>query len=70
MFTYKILKSIGEETPKGNVSFDQMEKLVNEHIQDGWQPVGGIAVLSGCRSESRWFHKRQLVRASSASYGT
>lgn len=70
MFTYKILKSAGEEAPKGNVAFEQLEKLVNEHIQDGWQPVGGIAVSSICRSESRWFHKRQLVRVIVASYDT
>ena len=46
MVTYKILKSAGEETPKGNVAFEQLEKLVNEHVQDGWQPVGSIAVSS------------------------
>lgn len=27
MFTYKIIKSAGEETPKGNVAFEQPEKL-------------------------------------------
>jgi len=44
--TYKIVKAIGEETVKGNVAFDQLEQLVNEHIGEGWQPVGGIAVSS------------------------
>jgi hypothetical protein len=44
--TYKIVKAVGEETVKGNVAFDQLEQLVNEHIGEGWQPVGGIAVSS------------------------
>lgn len=41
---YKILRSVGEETPKGNIAFDQLEHLVNEDIRDGWRPSGGIAV--------------------------
>jgi len=44
--TYKIIKAIGEETVKGNAAFDQLEQFVNEHIREGWQPVGGIAVSS------------------------
>jgi hypothetical protein len=44
--TYKILRSIGEETAKGNIAFDQLEQFVNEHIRDGWKPVGGITVSS------------------------
>ena len=48
--TYKILGSVGEETPKGNVALDRLEQLVNEHIRGGWQPVGGITITS-CRSQ-------------------
>lgn len=44
--TYKILSAVGEETSKGNTAFDQLEQFVNEHIREGWQPVGGIAVSS------------------------
>ena len=33
--TYKILCAVGEETPKGNVAFDQLEQFVNEHIREG-----------------------------------
>lgn len=44
--TYKILRSVGEETPQGNVAFDQLEQFVNEHIRDDWRPVGGITVSS------------------------
>jgi len=43
---YKILRSVGEETAKGNIAFDQLEQAVNEHIRDGWGPSGGIAVSS------------------------
>lgn len=44
--TYKILVAIGEETPKGNTAFDQLEKFVNEHICESWQPAGEITVSS------------------------
>lgn len=59
--TYKIVKAVGEETVKGNVAFDQLEQLVNEHICDGWQPVEGIAVSSVAgpktvgSSKSNWY---------------
>lgn len=44
--TYKIIKAVGEETVKSNAAFDQLEQFVNEHIREGWQPVGGITVSS------------------------
>ena len=44
--TYKIINTFGEETVKGNAAFDQLEQFVNEHIREGWKPVGGIAVSS------------------------
>ncbi len=44
--TYKILSAVGEETPKGNTTFGQLEQFVNEHIREGWQPMGGIAISS------------------------
>lgn len=44
--TYKIVTAVGEETVNGNVAIVQLEQLVNEHIGEGWQPVGGIAVSS------------------------
>jgi hypothetical protein len=44
--TYKIVKAVGEETAEGNAAFDQLEQFVNEHIREGWQPVGGLAVSS------------------------
>lgn len=66
--TYKILRSVGEETPQGNVAFDQLEQFVNEHIRDDWRPVGGITVSSVVGP--RRFDKRQLVRARGASDGT
>ena len=43
---HQSLGAFGEETPKGNTAFDQLEQFVNEHIRKGRQPVGGIAVSS------------------------
>lgn len=42
--TYKILSAIGEETPQGNVAFEQLERFVNEHISKGWLPLGSITI--------------------------
>lgn len=44
--TYKIVTAVGEETVNGNVAIVRLEHLVNEHVGEGWQPVGGIAVSS------------------------
>jgi hypothetical protein len=38
--TYKIVAAVGEKTINGNVAIVQLEELVNEHIGEGWQPVG------------------------------
>jgi hypothetical protein len=70
--TYKIIKDVGEETAKGNAAFDQLEEFVNEHIREGWQPVGAIAVSSvaGPRTadstRENWYARvaQALVRAS------
>ena len=42
--SYKIIKAVGEESSKGNAAFEQLEQLVNEHIHEGWRPIGGVAV--------------------------
>lgn len=44
--TYRILTSVGEEKPKGNLGFHQLEQLVNDHISEGWRPVGGVTITS------------------------
>jgi hypothetical protein len=41
---YKIIRVLGEESTKGNPAFDQLEQLVNEHIHEGWRPLGGISI--------------------------
>ena len=43
---YKIVTAVGEETVNGNVAIVQLDQLVNEHIGEGCQPVGGIVVSS------------------------
>jgi hypothetical protein len=41
---YKILRSVGEEKPTGNLAIENLIKMVNEHISEGWKPLGGVAV--------------------------
>jgi len=43
---YKILRSISEETAKGNDGLERLALDVNEHISQGWKPLGGISVGS------------------------
>ena len=38
--SYKIFKAVGEESSKDNTAFEQLEQFVNEHIREGWRPVG------------------------------
>jgi hypothetical protein len=56
--TYKLIATVGEESANGNAAFKQLEQFVNEHIRDGWTPVGGIAVSSGGRPKDCWLDKR------------
>jgi hypothetical protein len=42
--TYKLITTVGEETANGNTAFKQLEQFVNEHIREGWTPMGGMAV--------------------------
>jgi hypothetical protein len=44
--TYKLIATGGEETANGNAAFKQLEQFVNEHIREGWTPVGGVAASS------------------------
>lgn len=38
---YKILRAIRIHTNDG---VDDLEKTVNKHIEQGWEPIGGVAV--------------------------
>jgi hypothetical protein len=40
---YKILRTISEETAKGNDGLERLARDVNEHILQGWKPLGGVA---------------------------
>jgi len=42
--SYKIIKAVGGESSKGNDAFEKLEQIVNEHIREGWQPVGGVSI--------------------------
>ena len=44
--SYKIITSVGAECSKGNDAFEKLEHIVNEYIQKGWKPFGGVAVSS------------------------
>jgi hypothetical protein len=43
---YKIITSIGEENRQNNNAFEKLENMINEYLQEGWKPVGGISVSS------------------------
>jgi|BarGraNGADG00211_3_1021988.scaffolds.fasta_scaffold195629_1 hypothetical protein len=68
--SYKITTTVGEESSKGNAAFDKLEQIVNEHIQEGWRPVGGIAAsavagpeTAGSTKDTRFMRVAQaLVR--------
>jgi hypothetical protein len=37
-----------------------LTKAVNEQIQDGWEPVGGIAVA--CSPNGAWWYYQAMIR--------
>ena len=43
---YKVLTVVYEESPQGAGPFAKLEKFVNQHIAEGWSPLGGIALSS------------------------
>ncbi len=43
---YKVLTVVYEETIQGDGPFAKLEQFVNEHITEGWKPLGGIALSS------------------------
>ncbi len=59
--TYKLLQFVGEEAPAGNAAFENLERSVNEHVAEGWRPLGGVAVApvvgpkSAGSSRDNWF---------------
>jgi hypothetical protein len=42
----KIITSVGEENSQNNKAFDKLENMVNEYLNRGWRPVGGVSVSS------------------------
>ena len=44
--SYKLLSFVGEEKPNGNAAFELLEREVNDHIAEGWQPLGGVAIAA------------------------
>lgn len=57
--TYKRIATVGEEAANGNDAFKQLEQFVNEHIRDGWTPVGGGNCDILCsRPQDRWLDMR------------
>jgi hypothetical protein len=45
-FSPKIITCIGEENSQKNNAVEKLENMVNESLQAGWRPVGGISVSS------------------------
>lgn len=43
---YKILRTVGEETPRGNEAIERLTAQVSSHLADGWSLAGGVSVSS------------------------
>jgi Domain of unknown function (DUF1737) len=39
-----------------------LEQDVNEHIRDGWKPLGGVAVVNSQNNTYAWWFYQALVR--------
>jgi len=39
-----------------------LEQEVNEHIADGWQPLGGVAVVNSQANTYAWWFYQAMVR--------
>jgi uncharacterized membrane protein len=40
-----------------------LEQDVNEHIEDGWKPLGGVAVVNSQANTYAWWFYQAMVRA-------
>jgi hypothetical protein len=49
---YKVIEASGEVS--------KLEAEVNRHIQEGWVPVGGIAVVYSPNSGTWWFYQAMV----------
>jgi hypothetical protein len=41
---------------------EALEQDVNEHIRDGWQPLGGVAVVNSQANTYAWWFYQAMVR--------
>ena len=39
-----------------------LEQDVNEHLADGWQPLGGVAVVNSQANTYAWWFYQAMVR--------
>jgi len=39
-----------------------LEQEVNEHIADGWQPLGGVAVVNSQANTYAWWFYQAVIR--------
>ena len=39
-----------------------LEQDVNEHIEDGWRPLGGVAVVNSQANTYAWWFYQAMIR--------
>jgi hypothetical protein len=55
---YKILEADGEA--------QKLEEMVNSHIADGWEPIGGLCVVNSHSLNTWWYYQAMIRRSKTA----
>jgi Domain of unknown function (DUF1737) len=54
MMEYKVIEAKDEAI--------KLQEAVNQHIQEGWEPVGGVAVGYSPQSCNWWFYQAMIKK--------
>src|SRR5262245_18407786 len=50
------------EVIESNKSAQKLESVVNERMEEGWEPVGGIAVVYAPQSMTWWYYQAMIKK--------